>query len=195
MCDLTGDSAAPCGADCCSWACGPYAPTGVSICQHASGCRPSGDLCVTDRDCCGQVCDRGQPADTFGVCAIILQCKPNGTVCRAANTSCNAETGCCSGDTLSNDTCKPDNVGVTRCTGAQCVGAGQACSSSADCCAGWPCVPNPAAADSGAASFVCYSSSCVPACGGCTNDADCCGGACHLPLGSAAGVCLPCNHT
>jgi hypothetical protein len=104
--------------------------------------------------------------------------------------SCNSSCDCCSGNCEKDDTCKQDNVGVPRCTGAMCVDAGSACASSADCCGGLPCVPSL----SGTPPYVCYGSSCVPDCGSCTNNADCCPGfSCEVPTGSTSGTCGPCG--
>jgi hypothetical protein len=113
-------------------------------------------------------------------------------VCKLKTMSCNASCDCCSGNCETMDTCRQDNVGVPRCTGATCVAAGQACSTSADCCGGLPCVPNPG--DAGP-QFICYpGGSCVPNCGKCTINADCCvGQTCDMAQGTTSGVCGPCN--
>src|SRR5262249_8086430 len=44
-----------CGGGCCSRACAPWGPTGVLVCQPASGCHVVGDLCTSDGDCCGSM--------------------------------------------------------------------------------------------------------------------------------------------
>lgn len=189
-----------CGGACCSRLCAPYGPTGVLICQPASGCHLVGDVCLQDSDCCDKevgACNKAAGA-LLGNCRNPTGCKPNGDVCKLSTMSCNASCDCCSGNCENKDTCKPDNVGIPRCTNVQCVNAGQACVTSADCCNGLPCVPNPSAADAGADSgvpqFVCYTSSCVPACGGCTVNADCCAGeSCIIQQGSTHGICGPCG--
>jgi hypothetical protein len=195
------DSGLPtCGGPCCSRACAPWGPTGVLVCQPASGCHPVGDVCVADVDCCGATglpggsnkpvtCDLsgGGPV---GICRNPMGCKPNGDVCKLATMSCNSSCDCCAGNCETEDTCKQDNVGVPRCTGAQCVAPGSSCASSADCCNGAPCVPNAG----GNPPYVCYGSSCVPACSACSNNADCCPGtACEQPQGSVTGTCGPCH--
>jgi hypothetical protein len=195
------DSGLPaCGGPCCSRACAPWGPTGVLVCQPASGCKPVGDLCLVDSDCCGAtglpggsgkpvVCNKSGGA-TVGICQLPMGCKPNGDVCKLQTMSCNSSCDCCSGNCETEDTCKQDNMGVPRCTGAQCVGAGSSCASSADCCNGAPCVPNP----SGNPPFVCSGSSCVAACSSCSDNADCCPGlACEISAGSTSGVCGPCG--
>jgi hypothetical protein len=195
------DSGLPkCGGPCCSRACAPWGPTGVLVCQPASGCHPVGDLCTTDTDCCGAmgiaggsnkpvVCNKsgGEPV---GICQLPMGCKPNGDVCKLATMSCNSSCDCCAGNCENDDTCKQDNVGVPRCADAQCVGAGSSCASSADCCNGAPCVPNA----SGTPPYVCSPNLCVSACGACTNNADCCPGtSCEVPQGSTGGICGPCG--
>jgi hypothetical protein len=189
-----------CGGPCCSRACAPWGPTGVLVCQPASGCHPVGDLCTTDTDCCGAAgilggsgkpvtCDRSA-GGTYGVCRLPMGCKPNGDVCKLQTTSCNSSCDCCSGNCETQDTCKQDNVGIPRCSGPQCVAAGASCASSADCCNGAPCVPNPG----GSPPYVCHSTSCVSACGPCTNNADCCQGtSCQISVGSTQGACGPCG--
>ena len=56
------DSGLPkCGGPCCSRACAPWGPTGVLVCQPASGCHPVGDLCAADVDCCGAAASPAGP--------------------------------------------------------------------------------------------------------------------------------------
>jgi hypothetical protein len=63
-----------------------------------------------------------------GICRLPSGCKPNGDVCKLATMSCNSSCDC-AGNCEQMDTCKQGNMGVPRCTGAQCVGAGSACAS------------------------------------------------------------------
>ena len=199
----TTDAGVPaCGGACCSRACAPYGPTGVLVCQPATGCHVTGDLCRADSDCCGGPGTAGPPPNMPTVCVITSPnlvgicknangCKPNGDVCRLQTNQCNASADCCSGNVLQNDTCKQDNLGIPRCTNAQCSNPGVACSTSADCCNGEPCVPNPAVTDGGVAEFICSALACVSANGLCTVTADCCaGGTCIVPLGSTRGTCF-----
>jgi hypothetical protein len=188
-----------CGGACCSRDCAPWGPTQVLICQPASGCKPVGDICYKNSDCCGgsgpsptQVCDvtaDGGP----GTCHNPTGCKPNGDICRLQTNECNATDNCCSGNVQQDDTCKQDDLGVPRCSypgDAGCIpeGADAGCSSSADCCNLAPCVPD------GDAGFTCYPKPCVPVMGPCTNDADCCvGGHCYIPGGQTTGTCSPNN--
>jgi len=184
----------PCGGPCCSRSCAPWGPTGVLVCQPASGCHPTGDLCQKDSDCCGSAgLPYGGPKPVTcdnGICRLATGCQPNGDVCKLQTTSCNSRCDCCSGNCETMDTCKQDNVGVPRCASPQCVNPGSSCASSADCCNGAPCVPNPG----GNPPYVCYQSACVPSCGSCTNNADCCPGeSCVMAAGSTQGTCGPCG--
>jgi hypothetical protein len=163
-----------CGGSCCSRACAPFGPSGLLVCQPASGCRPTGDLCANDAECCGYGgvkgktgtghCSKLSPGAPFGRCDNGKACRPAGAVCKLNNASCNAEVDCCAGNSQVSDppTCLQDALGVPRCVmkpGAcedgKTVAIGTACASSADCC-GKPCVPNLAAASNPKApAFVC----------------------------------------
>jgi len=191
-----------CGGKCCSRACAPWGPTGVFVCQPASGCRVVGDTCTKDSDCCGS---EGMPVapqkpvtcvieagKSVGVCRNPQGCAPDGAVCKLATMSCNATCDCCSGNCNQVDSCKQDSLGAPRCAGVECVQPGGACASSANCCDGLPCVPNP---DESGPPFVCFAGgSCVPKCGACTTNADCCpGSSCIAQPGGTQGVCGPCT--
>src|SRR5690606_7378499 len=99
----TGQAGMICGTDCagcCSRACGP-GPAGVFICQPPSGCRPAGELCVRDTDCCGgdpssglpgsgesdAFCERENADDVFGRCKS-QRCTPQGDVCQLKEGLC-----------------------------------------------------------------------------------------------------------
>ncbi len=192
-----------CGGECCSRACAPFGPTGVMVCQPPSGCRPTGEACRADRDCCGSPelpgggngnvhCSKA-PGESIGRCDNGTACRANGAICRLATNSCNAEANCCAGNVLQNPSvCQQDILGIPRCTavgdcspGSAQSYVGKACASSADCC-GLFCLPNAAA---GGAPFVC-GATCVTAGGQCTTSADCCPGLpCVLLPGSSAGTC------
>ena len=194
-----------CGGNCCSRACAPY-KNGVLVCQPASGCRPTGEVCRTDSDCCGfggvqgqtgvGSCSRVAPGDPVGRCDNGNSCRPAGAICKLATMSCNAENNCCSGNVNVNPyVCQQDILGIPRCTmkGEGCTDggsrAGQACATSADCC-GLPCVPNPAFTPEGTSpAFVC-GGLCVGTGGACTTAADCCPGLpCIAAPGSSRGTC------
>jgi hypothetical protein len=195
-----------CGGECCSRACAPHR-SGLLICQPPSGCRPTGEICSADLDCCGGgsgpgstgvTCSKANPGDPVGRCDNGNACRPAGAVCKLATTSCNAENNCCAGNVNRNPfVCQQDFLGIPRCTmaGQPCDDAGskagQPCATSADCC-GLACVPNPnLSGDAGMAPFVC-GGECVGRGGSCTTAADCCPGLpCTLPPGSTRGTCNP----
>jgi hypothetical protein len=210
---LTDAGLPPCGGECCSRSCGPY-PTGVTVCQPPSGCRPTGEICRQDSDCCGfggvqnvtgvGTCSKANPTDRYGRCDNGNACRPAGAICKLnkqvwGNDSCNAENNCCSGNVNQNPfVCMRDALGIPRCTisGTACTDggsrAGQACASTADCC-GLACVPNPSfdggTGDAAAPPFYC-GTACVPASGACTSNADCCPGLpCVIPPGGSSGLC------
>jgi len=189
-----------CGGSCCSRSCAPWGPTGVLVCQPATGCHVVGDTCITSNDCCGSAAfaDAGLPTSQQpvvcmnGICTLPSGCDPTGDVCKIATTSCNARVDCCTGKGNFAGVCKQDNLGIPRCALAQCADAGGACATSADCCNGNPCLPNPG----GNPPYVCYGSACVPSCGPCTTNGDCCpGSSCVLAPGSVTGTCGPCGGT
>jgi hypothetical protein len=177
---LTDAGIPQCGGSCCSRACAPWGPTGVFICQPASGCRPIGEVCAQDDDCCGgpglpPPQSQGGPAqciitppNVLGVCHNSTGCKPNGDICKLPTLSCNADQDCCAGNGTKRSPCKQDILGVPRCANVDCVNAGTECSTSADCCApdggpGIPCVPNPGwTPDAGVPEFVCSATTCIP---------------------------------
>ncbi|HEY4159429.1 MAG TPA: hypothetical protein VGM29_15075, partial [Polyangiaceae bacterium] len=202
-----------CGScnDCCSRLCAP-SPAGINICQPASGCHVTGDLCLKDTDCCGGDATSGLPGAGNGQCALDPSgkigictnpvnggsnaCNPEGNVCHYLadnNYMCSssaARSDCCGPLTPKSQMCLLDGLGVPRCLGVgSCQAAGATCASAADCCDKLPCVPDATGAlhclvppDGGQA--------CVPTGGSCTINADCCpGGLCNRPRGSSVGSC------
>lgn len=205
----TGGSLPPCGGDCCSKSCRPFAASGVLVCQPPTGCHPTGELCQQDSDCCGAPGAPGSTKDsggqttdvhcskaagaTVGRCDQGKACSPAGSICRLATNSCSATDRCCSGTVQQHPlNCKQDALGIPRCTVASdydCAKsgpppAGTVCASGADCC-GHPCVPNPSGAG-----FVCAGTACIDAGGACTTTSDCCAGSpCILATGTTKGTC------
>jgi hypothetical protein len=202
-----------CGScnDCCSRLCAP-GPSGVNICQPASGCHVTGDLCLKDTDCCGGDASSGLPGAGNGMCQLDPSgkigictnpqnggggaCDPEGNVCHYLQddtymcSSSSARSDCCGDANPKWTMCKLDALGVPRCLGVgDCVMAGGNCASAADCCNGVPCIPDDMGVkrcltppDGGPA--------CVPVTGACTINADCCpGGVCNRPRGSSTGTC------
>jgi len=172
------------------------------ICQPPSGCRPTGEVCAADSDCCGA---EGNPDGTvsqitcskvgnnpLGRCDNGNACTPAGGICRLQTNSCNANANCCSGNVLQKDTCKLDNLGIPRCLAAQIdctdpsVYVGMDCATSADCC-GLPCTPSTSGEFP---TLTCGGDACVASGGACTNAADCCSALpCVIPPGSTQGTC------
>jgi hypothetical protein len=191
-----------CG-ECCSRLCAPYGPTGVKICQPASGCHVDGDLCREDRDCCGAagtglpgdgnvVCDKETGAPV-GICRNPTGCNPEGNVCHFKDYVCggsSARNACCAA-VGNSGVCQLDPIGIPRCygLGTDCRETGETCASSMDCCGGVPCVVAPDGllrclppSDGGP--------TCVPSGGSCTINGDCCPGTvCIREPGSVQGVC------
>jgi hypothetical protein len=196
-----GEALPTCGGDCCSRACQPYGPTGVLICQPSSGCRPRGEVCREDDDCCGSInlpdgertgvtCSK-VAGNEYGRCDSGNACTPAGAICRLQTDSCNAPANCCAGNVLQFDTCKLDNLGIPRCVvqeidcGDPTDYVGQECATAADCC-GLPCLPNPG----GDPPLIC-GGACVEEDGECTTTADCCSGPCTFTPGEPTGFCGP----
>lgn len=195
--DPTKDNLEPCGGDCCSRACFPY--NGVLVCQPPSGCRPTGELCRDDNDCCGggtnidadkaHVMCRKEPGFDIGRCDQGNMCAPAGDICRLASMQCNDTDKCCAGNVQQNpDVCQQDALGIPRCVGsgmacdASVDHTGQACASSADCC-GKPCTGSPEAG------FFCQAG-CQNTGSNCTTDVDCCSGLpCVIAPGASTGTC------
>jgi hypothetical protein len=193
--------------NCCSRLCAPYGPTGVRVCQPASGCRVNGDLCRKDSDCCGAA-GTGLPGDgnvvcdievgkLVGICRNPRSCNPQGNVCHYKDYTCSvssARNDCCAA-VGNSGVCQLDLFGVPRCNGlgTTCRQGGETCSSMMDCCNQMPCVSD---AKGG---LHCWGSpgidggvpsKCVPSGGSCSVNADCCvGTTCIQPVGSTQGVC------
>ena len=201
-----GGALPTCGGECCSRACLPYGPTGVMICQPPSGCRPTGEICQEDSDCCG---GEGNPdaasagvtcskvnGNPIGRCDAGNACTPAGGICRLSTISCNENANCCAGNTINNPTCALDKLGIPRCLIAEtdCTDPstreGEECATSADCC-GLPCTK----AGSGEnVPFLCGGDGggggCVQTGNTCTTTADCCGGLpCEIETGATVGTC------
>lgn len=192
-----------CGGECCSRACFPFGPEGFLVCQPPSGCRPTGEICQEDSDCCGSeglpdgetagiICSK-DPGNTIGRCNAGNSCTPAGGICRLQTIGCSANANCCAGNVLQFNTCAQDSLGIPRCLAAEIdctdpsVYEGQACSTSADCC-GLPCLPSGMEFPP----LICNGMSCVPEGGVCTTSADCCAGLpCLLEPGASSGICGP----
>jgi hypothetical protein len=174
----------------------------VNVCQPASGCHVTGDLCTKDTDCCGGDPKSGLPGAghvkcqipdglQVGICRNPMACNPEGNVCHFKDYACSissARADCC-GDLGAKGSCALDALGVPRCYGiGACRDAGQTCASAADCCDNVPCTPD------ASGKLICANvgdgPKCVPGGSNCTIDGDCCpGSGCLRPPGSTSGVC------
>ncbi|HSC87679.1 MAG TPA: hypothetical protein VLC09_10430, partial [Polyangiaceae bacterium] len=97
--------------ECCSRLCAPFGPSGVKICQPASGCRLTGELCRDDKDCCGgdetadlpgagNVSCVKESGTSLGICRNAQSCSPQGNVCHFKDYTCSVSSAankCCSG--------------------------------------------------------------------------------------------------
>lgn len=218
-CSVAGQSCgmAGCTSTCCSRSCGSSFVANFTVCQPPSGCRPTGELCRGDGDCCGSQynpdpirgdrnvrCQKANASDPYGRCGQGNGCRANGAVCKVptVTTMCqaSAENSCCSGTVQEMNPstyhfCQQDLLGIPRCTGAPdcstqtnpALFAGRTCNSSVDCCNFFPCVPRSADPTQG---FVCASAQCVATTGYCTTNGDCCrGNYCDIAQGASAGQC------
>jgi hypothetical protein len=191
---------------CCSRSCAAHPISGKKICQPPSGCRPSGELCRTDLDCCGGDPDADLPGAGNAHCEDIndqgigrcksISCTPQGGICKYDDADYVAFCGgnstspnnCCNFLGASSN-CALDRLNIPRCDAlSECRQDGESCATSDDCCGGVPCVQNEAG------SFVCYDppggGECVPSSGPCTIDGDCCRGSLCIRLpGEPSGVC------
>jgi hypothetical protein len=202
-CGAGTDGGVQCDQSCCSRSCGPLT-TPIKVCEPPSGCHPTGELCRSDDDCCGNPkqppplkgpvhCSKASPTQAFGRCDNGGACREPGSICKVGGTaSCSAENNCCEpngavGKDYCNSNpancCKQDALGIPRCVmnAYDCAGgpppAGTSCATSADCC-GNPCVANK------------FGGACVPNGGSCSTSADCCPGLpCAIPPGGSVGVC------
>lgn len=211
-----GQAGMVCGSDCaqcCSRACGP-GPAGVFICQPPSGCRPAGELCVRDTDCCGgdpasglpgsgesdAFCERESADDVFGRCKS-QRCTPQGDVCQLNGGLCDESSqlpsNCCptnanpSNPNWQKGECEYDPLGIPRCNGFAddyCVPEGGSCSQTGDCCDERPCVPD--ADDNNR--LKCGTKACNEDGDTCTTNSDCCVGTiCYIAAGEIHGSCTP----
>jgi hypothetical protein len=168
--------------------------TGVHVCQFLSGCRPIGEICRGNNECCsnqcaldgssgvrrcanppgcldqGEVCSMGGssnccPGGGRGICS--------GTIagverCYGTSTTCRANGSTCAfGDQCCGGICTFDSMGVLRC-GSSCIADGNGCTANGDCCSG--------NCNDGTCSPAIVS--CGPITATCTLNTDCCSNNC-----------------
>jgi hypothetical protein len=196
-----------CDTTCCSHSCGPYI-TSATICEPPGGCKPTGELCKTDNDCCGAPpsksnvhCRKTNAAQTFGRCDNGNSCVAPGAECKTGGlTSCSLPNNCCEPHTLLADggvgplqpssycnntpanCCRQDVLGIPRClfVSSDCTNPvpNGTACASSADCCGKPCVGG-----------VC-GTTCVGSGGACTSTSDCCPGLpCAIPPGGTTGIC------
>jgi hypothetical protein len=205
-----------CGS-CCSRNCGPWAQTGVNVCQPGLGCKILNSLCTSSSECCGGdtgavTCNPATGGNTsIGVCSQNSGNQVPGGICRltGGNNACsNAQSDCiCSVDPKV-ACCAFDTLGLPRCVGSGsctdgstgvfvgtdpncCIKAGDTCHTSSECCGLVPCVPD------STGTLRCLTGTpdggivCVKQGGTCTATGDCCTGlVCNVTPGGA-GTCEP----
>jgi hypothetical protein len=199
-------------SNCCSRVCAATL-AGGHVCEPTSGCRPIGEICHKDTDCCGGGATGlpGQNSVTcnlvpgvnppIGTCGNPQGCDPDGDVCGlAVNNACgNSRHDCCDCIPPKINCCKLDKAGVPRCYGGStkdcpngytgkapcCIKAGDVCAFADECCNGAPCLPD----NNGVRRC---GSMCQMAGMACTADSDCCPGLpCVIPKGQLIGTCMP----
>jgi hypothetical protein len=156
-----------CGS-CCSKNCGPWALTGVNVCQPGLGCKILNSLCTSNNECCGSssgevTCTPASGGNvSIGVCSQNHGNQVPGGICKltgGANAYSNAESDCecvvspkaqcCAYDTLGlprclgSGTCSDGSTGIFNGTDPKCCRQpGQTCNTASECCGLTPCVPD-----------------------------------------------------
>ncbi len=131
--------------ECCSYTCREDA-TGFKSCQYLGGCRPAGELCRKDADCCNDAvdvaagtCDKAVDGLDVGRCKNPGGCAPAGEVCGTSDGSPSGSNECCPGPEggANEAACQPTASGTHRCTvTGNCKPDGLDCMAPGDCCSG-----------------------------------------------------------
>ncbi len=205
-----------CGS-CCSRNCGPWALTGVKVCQPGLGCKILNSLCTSDQECCGGdtgdvtcVPATGTQGVSIGVCVQNHSLQVPGGICglSGANACGNAQHDCDCPVNPKIQCCGFDTLGLPRCLGfgscgdggtgiwkgsdpACCRKGGETCHTASECCNLAPCVPD------STGTLRCLGTTpgdggivCLPAGGKCTATGDCCTGlVCNITPGAGSGSC------
>jgi hypothetical protein len=118
-----------CGS-CCSRNCGPWALTGVNVCQPGLGCKILNSLCTKDTDCCGGTADGTGEVTcnlatggnlSIGVCAQNHGNQVPGGICKltgGTNACSNAQSDCECVVSPKIACCAYDTLGLPRCLGS-----------------------------------------------------------------------------
>lgn len=185
--------------DCCSRLCVPYGTRGIFVCAMAEGCRQTGEICVSDAECCGGDAESGLPGagnsgcqkdegEVYGICRNAMSCSPQGNVCHIQDYACgvSAAANRCCGPGGSDGECVLDSQGIPRCDGlgGVCLDDGASCAFDGDCCSG-TCSASPSGA------LLCgTSAACLPLGDSCSASSECCPGtSCERDTGEPFGSC------
>jgi hypothetical protein len=202
QCNHDGVLCDGCGS-CCSRNCGPWALSGVNVCQPGLGCKILNSLCTSDSECCGSATSQVHCSPTSGGNVSIGVCSTNtgnqvpGGICRltgGTNACSNAQSDCTCAVSPKAQCCAYDTLGLPRCLGSGTCGdggvgiftgtdpkccrqSGQTCNTASECCGLTPCVPD------SIGTLRCLKTMpndggivCVGSGGGCTATGDCCTG-------------------
>jgi hypothetical protein len=202
QCNHDGVLCNGCGS-CCSRNCGPWALSGVNVCQPGLGCKILNSLCTSDSECCGSSTSQVHCTPTTGGNVSIGVCSTNtgnqvpGGICRltgGTNACSNAQSDCTCAVSPKAQCCAYDTLGLPRCLGSGTCGdggvgvftgtdpkccrqSGQTCNTASECCGLTPCVPD------ATGTLRCLTTMpndggivCVGSGGGCTATGDCCTG-------------------
>ncbi len=142
-CDVAGEACSETRA-CCSGVCANDG-SGYYSCQYIGGCRPYGEICRSDEECCNNpafsgpgVCDPIN--EEIGRCLNPNGCAPAGELCGSGYHDCcpcstpDKSPGCPNenGDLF----CQETVFGVERCFSDDCVLKDGECDGDEDCCGG-----------------------------------------------------------
>jgi hypothetical protein len=139
-------------------------PEGIGMCEFLSGCRPFGEVCTTDYQCCSAICDPDPESAGVRRCVNPPGCVDPGEICAEGGSN-----NCC---ILKSRGCVDTGLGVSRCNDHEyCIPLDGECDYSAQCCDELECILFPDGIRR-------CSDTCVPTGGACTTHADCCEGSC-----------------
>src|ERR1022692_4495741 len=135
QCQHDGVLCSGCGS-CCSRNCGPWALTGVNVCQPGLGCKILNSLCTSSSECCGGAgaspevtCNpaTGPTSISIGVCSQNHGNQVPGGICRltgGTNACANAQSDCECVVSPKAQCCAFDTLGLPRCLGSGACGNG-----------------------------------------------------------------------
>jgi hypothetical protein len=158
-CSSDGQSCAAAPADCCSGTCMG------GMCAMVPVCRPAGETCAKNDECCGRICAERGESGVMG-CQLLSACRADGEICATGDT-------CCSGR------CTTMPGGTGRCQALPgCRPALEPCMDAKDCCSGL-CAPSLEPSGPGPNRCV-RADGCQPEQERCATGATCCSGVCNV---------------